>query len=151
MNEGVKILIDRMESNPEDFETNFGDLSRAEIHRGRFASVGAALRERMNGEKDKWEHRKLLTEEELTALDEAYLKLARKRFTENIMAKLLAEPEKREEYAYDTGTVSAGFFKNTNSPLVINTMASNTGPQLHLDPKNITTINEMIEAWRKHD
>jgi hypothetical protein len=104
MNEGVKILIDRMESNPEDFEDRDFEPNTGRITRGKFKGVADMLKKRLSGERPAWDAMNVLSTEEIEALTAAYVKMERKKFTNGIMAKLL-EGDKLDSYAY-TATVA---------------------------------------------
>ena len=92
--QGVKILLERMESNPDDFASKdrypkfgmFSDLMR-DVIRG-------------NRVKD-WEDWYLFTKAEQSALIEGYKKMMRARFDQGIMQRLLEEPQEpilKKEY-----------------------------------------------------
>ena len=163
MNEGVKLLIARMESNPEDFEDRDFEPNTGRITRGKFKGVADMLKKRLSGERPAWDAMNVLTTEEIEALTAAYLEMERKKFTNGIMAKLLEEPAPREEYAggffANIGTAgplttTAGPFTTTvgsNVTTGYTVAAANTNSQLSLTPSNIAALNEMIEAWRKED
>ena len=84
MNEGVAILLARMESNPEDFEYTG-------LERGRFYEVSDTLKKRLSSDAPKWDWFSALTAEEVEALTAAYIEMKRKNFTKDVMAKLLVE------------------------------------------------------------
>lgn len=104
MNEGVKLLIDRMESNPEDFEDRDFEPNTGRITRGKFKGVADMLKKRLSGERPAWDAMNVLSTEEIEALTAAYVKMERKKFTNGVMAKLLEE-DKLDSYAY-TATVA---------------------------------------------
>ena len=88
MNEGVKILLERMKTNPEEFTTQekWGHLIQS--------------------------HKMFLNEEDAKALDDALNELMQQRFTEKVMKELLA-PEENDDLgkwfsAQKTGTPSVG-------------------------------------------
>lgn len=168
MNEGVKLLIDRMESNPEDFaERDFDDNGK--MSRGKFRSIADLLRKRLSGESAAWDAMNVLTTEEIEALTAAYLQMERKRFTNSIMAKLLAEKLEDEE-----GPMTAGFIAQPlvfNSNLGIGTTSGSNGTSVNkaaftitttgtptmqlgaqkLTEKDVKTMSEMIAKWRGED
>lgn len=84
--QGVKILLERMENNPEDFVSEdvypkfrmFADLMR-DVVRG-------------NRVKD-WDDWYLFTKAEQSALIEGYKTMMRSRFDQSIMRRLLEEPQ----------------------------------------------------------
>jgi len=93
---GVQILVDRMESNPEDFEEGTYDYSRDRYNdTRRFRYVRKCLEEVFkNPESDKWIEWRYLTTEERDALMAAFIKMERKKFDKSIMDLLLAEEPK---------------------------------------------------------
>jgi hypothetical protein len=162
MNEGVKILIDRMESNPEDFEDRDFEPNTGRITRGKFKGVADVLKKRLSGERPAWDAMNVLSTEEIEALTAAYVKMERKKFTNGIMAKLLEE-DKLDSLAYTAGpfttgplTTSVGF--NGSSATVHPNIASNTGtvsiaptkggPAFDFNDKSIIALNEMVKKWR---
>jgi hypothetical protein len=161
MNEGVKLLIDRMESNPEDFEDRDFEPNTGRITRGKFKGVADMLKKRLSGERPAWDAMNVLTTEEIEALTAAYLQMERRKFTNGVMAKLLEE-DKLDSYAYTAGplntgplTTSAGFngssvaFHKPANQVTIAPYAN--GPTIDFNAQNINTLNEMIAAWRKED
>jgi hypothetical protein len=154
MNEGVKILIDRMESNPEDFEDRDFEPNTGKITRGKFKGVADMLKKRLSGERPAWDAMNVLSTEEIEALTAAYVKMERKKFTNGVMAKLL-EGDKLDSYAYTagplTGTQFVGKGLNTmvgsNGSFVTNTPTLQLGAQ-KLTEKDIETMSAMIAKWR---
>lgn len=74
MNEGVKILLERMKTNPEEFVDGLGI---------RMSKWGALLSQ----------FREYLDEADLKLLEEAYTPLMQQHFTEQVMKELLAPEE----------------------------------------------------------
>lgn len=100
---GVKILVERMESNPEDFEEGTFDYARDRyIETRRFRYVRKCLEEVFkNPDSDKWVEWRYLTAEERDALMAAFIKMERKKFDKSIMDLLLAEePKPDPEISY---------------------------------------------------
>jgi hypothetical protein len=159
MNEGVKILIDRMGTNPEDFGERDFEPNTGRIIRGRFQSVASVLKKRLSGESPAWDAMNVLTTEEIEALTAAYVEMERKKFTNNIMAKLLEE-DKVDSYAYPQA-ISSAFVQSFNGGSVtanVNpSIASNTGtvsiaptkggPAFDFNDKSIGALNEMVKKW----
>ena len=86
---GVKILLERMKNNPEDFVTSFH--SHDEPKFGMFADL---MKDVIRGNKVKeWEDWYLFTKAEQTALIEGYKDMMRDRFDQGVMNKLLEEPK----------------------------------------------------------
>jgi len=153
MNEGVKILIDRMESNPEDFEDRDFEPNTGRITRGKFKGVADMLKKRLSGERPAWDAMNVLSTEEIEALTAAYLKMERRKFTNGVMAKLLEE-DKLDSYAYVqplTGTQFVGKGLHTmtgsNGSFVTSTATLQLGAQ-KLTEEDVKTMSEMIAKWR---
>jgi hypothetical protein len=160
MNQGIEILIARMKSNPEDFaERDFDGTGK--MTQGKFRSISLALKKRLAGESPGWDLINILTTQEIDALTAAYVEMERKKFSEGIIARVLEEP-KQEPHGYDSGASSAGFGLSTAigsngvsnaayGSVVIQPDPRGFGPRIDFNEENITTLNEMIEAWRKHE
>lgn len=92
MNHGVEILIARMKSNPEDFD--FG---------GKFGTYGNALAELAGGSQrvrrveDDLAPFYFLSEEDRTALVEAWNERMREGFTQGVMKTLMEDPKPADE------------------------------------------------------
>lgn len=98
--QGVKILLERMQSNPEDFV----GTDEPPYHSPKFKMFDDLMRDIVRGEKVKhWDDWYLLTKEEQAALIQGYKNMMRAKFDQGIMKRLLAEPEepivKKEYYA----------------------------------------------------
>jgi hypothetical protein len=74
MNEGVKILLERMKTHPEEFVDGLG------IRMSKWGSLIAQFRE-------------YLDETDINTLEEAYKPLMQQHFTERVMTELLAPEE----------------------------------------------------------
>lgn len=94
MLEGVQILIDRMESNPEDFVRQPGYYTYGDAA-PRFMHISDSLESILAGEggRDPFVH---LTAEEKAALLVAYRKMMRQAFTANIIAQTFDREEKED-------------------------------------------------------
>lgn len=92
MLEGVQILIDRMESNPEDFIRQPGYYTHGD-EAPRFMDIGDALEEVLMGHEanTRFLH---LTSEEKAALLVAYRKMMRQAFTAGVIAQVFGAAEK---------------------------------------------------------
>ncbi len=100
--QGVKILLERMENNPEDFVGS--DDPERMYETPKFRIFADLMRDVVRGDKVKhWEDWYLLTKEEQAALIQGYKNMMRARFDQGIMKRLLEEPEppivKKEYYA----------------------------------------------------
>lgn len=95
--QGVKILLERMENNPEDFVS--GDRYP------KFGMFADLMRDVVRGNRVKdWDDWYLFTKAEQSALVEGYKKMMRSRFDQGIMQRLLDEPESRPELGVDWST-----------------------------------------------
>jgi hypothetical protein len=90
--QGVKILLERMQNNPEDFVGTDEPPHRTP----KFSMFGDLMRDVIRGDKVKhWDDWYLLTKEEQNALIQGYKGMMRSRFDQGIMKRLLDEPEDR--------------------------------------------------------
>jgi hypothetical protein len=107
MLEGVQILIDRMESNPEDFMRQPRYYTHGE-ETPRFMHIADALESILAGDggRDPFMH---LTAEEKAALLVAYRKTARQAFTANVIAQVFGDEEKRKRVLVTPKKVGQGF------------------------------------------
>ena len=106
--QGVKILLERMKNNPEDFVEG-DDPYKAP----KFEMFADLMRDVVRGDKVKhWQDWYLLTKEEQTALIQGYKNMMRSRFDQGIMRKLLEEPE-------DAGVRLRSKSHPSNGPLTI--------------------------------
>lgn len=89
MNEGVSMLIARMESNPEDFMIG--------IEKFAFQGQGSwrALAEAVIDDK------RMFTDEEKMAVSSALIDVSRKNFTAKVLELLTAPPVPQEHYAHE--------------------------------------------------
>lgn len=112
MLEGVQILIDRMESNPEDFIRQPGYYAYGD-EAPRFMHIADALESVLAGDggRDPFMH---LTSEEKAALLVAYRKMARQAFTANIIAQVFGDEHKHKRVLVTPKKVGQGF---QNAPL----------------------------------
>lgn len=103
MNDGVKLILERLKTNPEDF-----------LPSGRFRSVADNLMELAGGRSERLKVSSepstplyFLTDEEKQLLRDAWVKCAREQFTVRVLETLMAEkPE--NEYRYYPQDVSQG-------------------------------------------
>lgn len=101
-NEGVRLLVERMKTNPEEFFE--GNMSK-----------WAYVMQMANG--SKW-----LNEEERKALDDAANQVQRERFTAEVLKVLTTSDEQRAENArIDAYTIGAGGRAITGGVLTANT------------------------------
>lgn len=88
MNDGVRILIERMETNPEDFE-----------YGGRFSDIAETINEFCQDSNRTWFW--FLSEEDKAALKRAWADKAGREFSEHVMKTLFEEPKEKEDpYKY---------------------------------------------------
>lgn len=84
MNDGVRILIERIETNPEDFEYD-----------GRFSDIADTINEFCQGSNRTWFW--FLSEEDKEALKRAWANKAGREFSEHVMKTLFEEPKEEED------------------------------------------------------
>ena len=147
MLEGVRILIDRMESSPEDFVRAPGTYNVGlDYPTPKFAHLASALEAIIQGQdpdgRDRFAH---LTAEEKTALLVAYRKMMRQAFTASVIAQLFEPKEEPESKAKQVkistraGAITGGFGS---------AVAKMEGGQIESDR---SFINKQIEAQiREH-
>lgn len=90
--EGVQILLDRMKTNPEEFEDDY-DYSRMESRNNpRFLHFAKCMEEVFrNPESTKWPEWAVLTVHERDVLMAAYINLRRQQFNKKVFDLLLRE------------------------------------------------------------
>ena len=90
---GVKILLERMKSNPEDFELIDYDMSLIQGIQGRFYQFAVAMEQVILGD-DKgnpWKDWQYLTKEERQALIAGFKEMKRAKFDKGIMERVFDE------------------------------------------------------------
>ena len=90
---GVKILLERMKSNPEDFELIDYDMSLIQGVQGRFYKFANAMEQVILGD-DKgnpWKDWQYFTEEERQALIAGFKEMKRAKFDKGIMERVFDE------------------------------------------------------------
>ena len=104
--QGVKILLERMKNNPEDF---VGSDDPYQVPK--FELFHDLMKDIVSGSKVKqWQDWYLLTKAEQTALIEGYKDMMRARFDQGVMRRLLEEPQEpviKPEYYGKPLTTSA--------------------------------------------
>ena len=111
--QGVKILLERMQNNPEEF---VGTDDPETIYKTpKFVIFADLMREILRGDKVKhWDDWHIFTKAEQSALLEGYKTMMRARFDRGIMQRLLEEPEDRGIGVYPPMS------KKTGKPLTAN-------------------------------
>lgn len=152
MNEGVKILIERMESNPEDFYSSDFEPTTGRITRGRYVWIADYLKKRLAGTAEPWYMEGALTPEEMEALMAAYIQFERKRFTERVMKDLLVNEEPQKSYTFQPAMTlsSNGNLGLGTAPLTFVSPSLQLGTQ-KLTEHDVETLTEMIGKWRGED
>lgn len=154
MNEGVKILIERMESNPEDFYSSDFEPTTGRITRGRYVWIADYLKKRLAGTAEPWYMEGALTPEEMEALMAAYTQFERKRFTERVMKDLLVDEEEKQHHGFIAQPVmtlsSNGNLGLGTAPLTFASPSLQLGTQ-KLTEHDVETLTEMIGKWRGED
>lgn len=93
--QGVKILLERMQNNPEDFV----GTDEPPYYAPKFGMFADLMRDILRGEKVRhWDDWHLLSKAEQSALVQGYKDMMRARFDMGIMKKLLEEPEERVRF-----------------------------------------------------
>jgi hypothetical protein len=90
---GVKILLERMKSNPEDFELIDYDMSTIQGVQGRFYNFANAMEQVILGD-DKgnpWKDWQYFTEEERKALIAGFKEMKRTKFDKAVMERVFDE------------------------------------------------------------
>lgn len=137
---GVKILIERMETNPEDFgEDDYDFASMRKIRETRFGQLAKMFDKLLTG-KDKaqvlenWAEWHYLSKEEQAALLEAYKKMRRTQFDERIMKRVFdenfyqrQEDEEKARIAAENMRRQAQISALQTQPGQFQTIATNTG------------------------
>jgi hypothetical protein len=91
---GVKILLERMKSNPEDFELLDYDASLMHSVKGRFYDFAQAVEGIVLGKTDKdrpWKDWQYFTKEERQALIDGFKEMKRAKFDKKIMERVFDE------------------------------------------------------------
>jgi hypothetical protein len=124
MNEGVKVLIERMKTNPEDFEVVLDEKYKHGMKEGRFYWVSEQIRDYLRIGNNHL-HLTLLMKEDLNALVEAFKEKHQQEFTDKVMKDLFKEEET------PSPAIAGGWMSNgtTISPLQ-NTLGTWTDPRL---------------------
>ena len=121
MNQGVQILLDRMDTNPEEFEqgdySKWGDIIDA---------VHARIKEKKEG-KDYGKPLPFLTDPEVNALYEKLEDARRENFTADVMRRLAHTPQ---EMLQDDLFTSKTTYSTSNLPLVSTPMTGAVGATL---------------------
>ena len=118
MLEGVRILIDRMESSPEEFVVDPHSMHLQTTPKFHF--VARALEEALYGEANPtaFIH---LTAEERTALLIAYRKMMRQAFTAQVIARTFAEKDENDTrdkvYSVPMGSYGKAVAKHPGAPV----------------------------------
>ena len=104
---GVKILLERMQSNPEDFEMlEFNPSNMFEV-RGRFYEFAKSMECVVTGKNkqavlEQWSDWHMFTEAEQNALTEGYKAMRRNKFDADILGRLMdTDYEKRQRDAIE--------------------------------------------------
>jgi hypothetical protein len=91
---GVKILLERMKSNPEDFEMVEFDMANDQGVQGRFYQFAQSMDDVILGKQNKdrpWRDWQYFTEEERQALIDGFKEMKRAKFDKEIMERVFDE------------------------------------------------------------
>ena len=147
MNKGVQILLERMESNPDEFKLN--DV----LSPSKWANIIINIRARMqkmaskSTELNTIDELSFLTDEEVLALDAKLKDVRRDAFTQDIMAKLLANADDGNYHAsaqYQSNTPKT--FSVPNSQIDI--MRGYLAQQSETQKKDLDDAITKLEAKR---
>ena len=110
MNEGVKVLIERMKTNPEDFQMH--PIPQG-VKRGRFYWITEEMQKYLNIQSGHY-YMTLLKKDDLDALVNAFKDMHQQEFTDKVMRDLF-----KEEEQIPTPSMAGGWMSNstTISPL----------------------------------
>lgn len=110
MNEGVKVLIERMKTNPEDFQMH--PIPQG-VKRGRFYWITEEMQKYLNIQSGHY-YMTLLKKDDLDALVDAFKDMHQQEFTDKVMKDLF-----KEEEQIPTPSIAGGWISNgtTISPL----------------------------------
>jgi len=100
--DGVRILCERMENNPEDFIKSEFNPSTMEQTLGKFYYEGRNIEGLAKGHPDAIEGYWHLTQAERDALVQSYKNMMRNEFTRRVVEKLLDAPAPEQEIRFTT-------------------------------------------------
>ena len=101
MNEGVKVLIERMKTNPEDFQMH--PIPQG-VKRGRFYWITEEMQKYLNIQSGHY-YMTLLKKDDLDALVDAFKDMHQQEFTDKVMKDLF-----KEEEQIPTPEIAGGWF-----------------------------------------
>jgi hypothetical protein len=138
--QGVKILLERMQNNPEDFVSG-DDPYKAP----KFEMFANLMNDVIRGERVKnWQDWYLFTKAEQTALIEGYKDMMRTRFDQGIMRKLLEEPQepviKKEYYGKP---ITASEITTHALRVLEKEFVKPTPTKFMLNPSQVALINKL--------
>ena len=149
MNKGVQILLERMQSNPEEFIPDWrGDyppkwkrkldaIARRVIH----------IHSSLKNKDDYYPELPFLSDNEILELWNAMQNILASRFTEEVMATLL---EDATEYPVELSSFSAHATGGTQKPAGRITLSSSQVQAMqHLDPYEKKHLLELMEEYEK--
>jgi hypothetical protein len=138
--QGVKILLERMQNNPEDFVTGYDSHNKP-----KFSMFSDLMRDVLRGDRviKQWDDWYLFTKAEQSALIQGYKDMMRARFDQGVMRKLLEDPNEpviKPEYFGKSITASA----ITNHALrVLEDKFAKTPTKLMINPSQIALANKL--------
>jgi hypothetical protein len=134
MNEGVKILIERMESNPEDFLWE-GKFHVQAVQMGRAFSPEGSAKEAS----DLW----YLDTDDFEQLRVAYCKYLQNQFTATVVETLFTEPKQEEKTSKAIG--GATFLAGWTDPRLMNAVKQNMALQ-NIELQNQALQNSILQS-----
>jgi hypothetical protein len=143
MNQGVQILLDRMDTNPEEFEY---DIARGG---GKWSDIVQAVHARKNAPEA---HRKdaplpFLTDPEVNALYEKLEDVRRENFTSDVLRRLADTPKEIAqqelwETSYTTSNIPLTGAIGAMGTTLTTTLPYTTGGKISLSKADITSLTD---------
>ena len=136
MNEGVKVLIERMKTNPEDFEYTHDKNHQYGMKQGRFYWVTEQIQSYLTNQ-NSHHYLTLLKQEDIDALVNAFKERHEQEFTDKVMRDLFKE---EEEPMIKSGWLGAGgkaigTWSDPRIALLGQQQAHNQHLQAHIDAR----------------
>lgn len=141
MNQGVQILLDRMDTNPEEFEE--GNYSKwADI----IGAVNARVKEKTEG-KDYGKPLPFLSDPEVSALYDKLEDVRRENFTADVMRRLANAPQELEQgELWEKPTYSMSNQPVLGTPVTTGTWSASTTGKISLSQADVSTLTIQQKA-----
>ena len=137
MNQGVQILLDRMDTNPEEFEE--GNYSKwADI----IGAVTARVKEKTEG-KDYGKPLPFLSDPEVSALYDKLEDVRRENFTADVMRRLANAPQELEQgELWEKPTYSMSNQPVLGTPVTTGTWGASTTGKINLSQVELSSMTD---------